>query len=208
MTITAPALPILSADTWATNADLIADAARLGLVESPAIDMTYGQGGFWAKHRPDHLETNDLYAPADHALDWTRPLPWDMHRRYRTVVFDPPYRLNGTPDLGKFDERYGTGRPMPVSERLRRLRVGARNCSQLVADGGTLLVKCQDQVANGQMHWQTLMVHDMLDPERFTLDARFHLIGGARKQRSQKRARNNFSTLLVYRADGRGRLPE
>jgi hypothetical protein len=76
-----------------TNADLIADAARIGWLPEPVFDATYGLGRFWTKYSPERLVTNDLLRPADHAHDWTQRFHIDMHGQYGAVVFDGPYKF-------------------------------------------------------------------------------------------------------------------
>ena len=86
--------PILAFDPKRkTNAQLIADAAELGYVNSPAFDATYGEGKFWTEVRPKSLTTNDLHKPADLALDYLMPFPKALRDEFATVVFDPPYKL-------------------------------------------------------------------------------------------------------------------
>lgn len=177
------------------NDDAVAQLAQLGLCPGPVLDVTYGRGSFWTKHRPTDLTTNDLRVPdVDHALDFTEPFPTAWRGAWATVVFDPPYKLNGTPTD---DSRYGVDEKVTVAERLRRIRVGVANCAHLVAPGGYLWIKYQDQVANGEMHWQSDQIRDQLPG--WVREARMFVAGTCRPQRSQRRARNNYSTLEVWR---------
>ena len=149
---------MLATQAWSTNADLIADVARLGYLDGTVLGATYGEGGFWTRWKPagDNLVTNDLYKRADHAEDY-RSLPFAAGM-FAVVVFDPPYKLSGTPALGAFDERYGIERPMSRVERLEDIRLGALECFRVA--NRWLLVKCMDQVEGGQVRWQT----DLADP--------------------------------------------
>ena len=187
--------PILSIGDWNTNAEMIVDVAKLGLLPGAVFDATYGEGNFWTKWKPEFLLTNDLHKPADACWDWTEPLPADFHFVADTVVFDPPYKLNGTPTD---TDRYGVHEKVTVAERIQRILAGAINCGSILPRGGTLAVKVQDQVANGQMYYQTDMVRDVLRAIGFRKEAVFHLKTNPRPQRSQVRARNNFSTLLIF----------
>ena len=191
---------ILSFDAGrTTNDEAVADLAKLGLCPEPVLDLTYGRGTFWKLHRPAALVTNDLrVAGCDHAWDFTEPLPADHHGRYATVVFDPPYKLNGTPTD---TDRYGADEALPVAERLRRVEVGTDHAAALVAPGGLLWVKYQDQVANGEMHWLSDLVRDQLPG--WTREARLFVAARHRPQRSQTRPRNNYSTLEVWRRRSR-----
>jgi hypothetical protein len=191
--------PILAIDPRRkTNAQLIADVARLGYLPEPVIDVTYGYGNFWADYQPAQLTTNDLHQPAQHAYSYLRPEQWpeDWIRAFSTAVFDPPYKLNGTPTD---DDRYGADQQMSVAQRLRELRVGAVATARLVRPHGVLLVKCQAQVASGVVHWQPDLVLDAVKADGWGRVDEMHLLNTVRPQRSQVHARRNYSTLLVLK---------
>lgn len=179
-----------------TNAQAVAELATLGLCPEPVIDLTYGRGKFWTQHRPADLTTNDLRTDADLCQDYREPWPVQMRHRFSTVVFDPPYKLNGTPTD---DDRYGVDEPATLADRLRDFEIGLEHARTLVAPGGFLWVKYMDQVACGRMQWQSDLVRDVLSAYELTREARMFVHTGARPQRSQVRARNNYSTLEVWR---------
>lgn len=190
--------PIVSLDpARRTNAQAVAELAALGFCPEPVIDTTYGRGKFWTQHRPADLTTNDLRTDADLRHDYREPWPAQMRGRYATVVFDPPYKLNGTPTD---DDRYGVDAPATMAQRLDDIATGLVWSSTLVAPGGLLWAKFQDQVACGRMQWQSDLVADAMRVSHFTREARMFVHTGARPQRSQRRARNNYSTLEVWRA--------
>lgn len=151
--------PILSITKWKSNAHLIADCARLGYLrdEWKTLDPTYGLGTFWQEWRPDILIGTDLVPAkgyrqwAGESVDFTA-LPFE-DRSFDCVVFDPPYKLNGTPDQ-EIDERYGVHQPTNWRERMALCRAGISGCARVLG-GGYLLVKCQDQVCSGKVRWQT-----------------------------------------------------
>ena len=180
-----------------TNADLLADVATLGYLPDPVLDATYGRGAFWTKYRPTQLTTNDLRAPADHAWDWTTPAPPEWAGKFGAVVFDPPYKLNGTPTDS---DRYGVDEAMPVSRRLEVIETGAHHCAGLVRPRGFLLVKTQAQVACGRVHWQPALVEATVADLGFRKVDELHLVHTSRPQRSQVHARRNHSTLSVFRS--------
>lgn len=147
--------PVKAARKWPTNADMIAEVARLGYLDGTVLDATYGlHGGFWKVWRPDELTTNDLRHPADHAWSYRDlPLP---DAAFDVVVFDPDYKLNGTPALGEMDARYGVDENKTRDERLADIVGGAVECYRVARR--RLLVKCQDQVEGGRVRWQTDLV--------------------------------------------------
>jgi hypothetical protein len=54
--------PIMAAQTWPSNADLIADVARFGYLQGEVvIDVTYGRGTWWNRYRPHGPEFLDRY---------------------------------------------------------------------------------------------------------------------------------------------------
>lgn len=153
---------VLSIGTWRTNAELIADIATLpGYLEAEkgapwtVFDATYGKhGGFWTMYRPSTLVTNDLRHPADHHWDF-RDMPVESGA-FDVVVYDPDYKLNGTPALGEQDERYGVDENLTRDERLTKIVAGACECYRVARH--RLLVKCQDQVEGGIVRWQTDLI--------------------------------------------------
>lgn len=158
---------VLSIGTWRTNAEMIADVAKLpgylapeaGKPEWSILDATYGKhGGFWKDWKPEDLTTSDLYHPADLAWDY-RAMPCD-DCSFDVVVFDPPYKLNGTPAMGEMDERFGTTRRTTRDEVMADIRAGAVECYRVARR--RLFVKCMDQVESGQMRWQTDMVTEAI----------------------------------------------
>ena len=79
------------------------------------------------------------------------------------------------------------------------IRAGIGECARVLADG-YLLLKCMDQVCSGKVRWQT---------DEFTEHARRCGLGKVNKSdfpsyrpqpsgRSQKHARRNTSSLLVF----------
>lgn len=105
-----PVGPILPSVFTGTNADLMAAVAPLYLTGS-VLDVTYGEGKWWDRFRPDPFGAHDLFK-----LDGVdfQDLPEDDDE-YETVTYDPPYVLSGTvssPRLGPdFQRRYGIGIP-------------------------------------------------------------------------------------------------
>ncbi len=117
-------------------------------------------------------------------LDFT-DLPYS-DREFDAVVFDPPYKLNGTPsDTDGADERFGVHTPTRWQDRMALIRAGARECARV--SSRMLLVKCQDQVVSSVIRWQTKAVAEEVEPMGFGLKARFDFLGyraqpGGRRQ--------------------------
>ena len=194
-------LDIQSIGTWNTNAELIADVAVLGWLgdDLTTLDATYGQGAFWTKYRPPHLIGVDInpakspYGEADF-----RHLPFG-DRSFDVVVFDPPYKLNGTPALAGFDGSYGVDVPSTWQDRMQVIADGARDCARVARKH--LLVKCQDQVVSGKMRWQTDVVTAIAYAAGFRKADRFDFRSSGIPQpagRRQMHARHSVSQLLIF----------
>lgn len=187
-----------------TNGERVADLNRLGYFPGGRVlDPTYGEGSMWTRFRPEKLWIGDINpAKVDHdaiAIDF-RAMPYDTDW-FVTTLYDPPYRFAGTPtdtDKGGHDDLYGTDVYRTKKEQLALILDGAAECARVTSD--FLIVKCQDQVVAGSTFFQTTAVVDHLKEHGWMLKDRLHLLsyrpqpGG----RSQKNARNNFSTFLVF----------
>lgn len=187
-----------AAFAWKTNGDLIADVAKLGYLEGKVLDPTYGEGVFWTKYTPWNLTASDLKGDGVVVLahDFTNlPHP---DGTFDVVVFDPPYKLNGTPSKG--DERYGVDVKATWQERMQLCRVGATECARVLRVGGFLLWKCQDQVSSGAVRWQTIDFTHHAESLGLTLVDRFDRLGGRPQpgKRRQLHAHGRPSTLLVF----------
>lgn len=200
----------MAAGQWATNGHMIADVARLGYLDGEVLDVTYGRGVFWKQWEPKRLFTNDLHVDSaghgigHHMWDFLTPPARRWLERFDSVVFDPPYKLNGT--HYEVEDRYGVAEHCTNGDRIERLLIGAHHTSHLVKPGGYLLVKCQAQVAGGRVRWQPrLVANHLTEPgpngPRFEQVDEFTFTYQPRPQpanRSQQHARRNLSTLLVF----------
>lgn len=199
--MTAADEPVLSFGTWRTNAQLIADVARLGYVGPSVLDLSYGLGAFWTDWRPDKLVANDLNPDkGDHSIDVTGDPPDEWLERFDTTVWDGPYRMCGTPGHHQYSDRYGIDRYLSIPERLDLLRAGVTFAAACTVDGGTVLVKCQDQVSSKRKIWQTITLVDHAAERGLRFVDRFDLTSPRRAQPSgrQEHSRSNTSQLLVF----------
>lgn len=193
---------ILAIHAWPSNAELIVDCARLGYLREDwwVLDCTYGLGTFWKAWCPPKLIACDLdpaKSPSGESVDF-RALPWP-DRQFDAVVFDPPYKLNGTPTEA-VDGRYGVDEVATREGRTNLIREGLTECARVLGDG-YLLMKCQDQVNGGKVRWQTIDFTIHARSLGLELVDRFDMLSyrpqpaGTR----QVHARRNASTLLVFK---------
>lgn len=188
-----------------TNADLILACAELGYLRTDmrVLDATYGYGAFWSKWRPTDLWTNDLHPRKgnDHFDFRSFPEAW-RDCPFDAVVFDPPYKLNGTGDTtdGGMDERFGVDDNMKWQERMHLCRDGIAGCLDVLAPKGALLVKCQAQVCSGAVRWQDRDFSDHAEKLGCKLVDRMDLLGGRQQPEGRRQVHfdRNHSTLLIF----------
>jgi hypothetical protein len=187
------------------NAELIVECRRLGYLDDDmsVLDPTYGLGRFWTAWRPKYLTAHDLDPErAPHG-----PMDFTDMARYRDglffgVVFDPPYKLNGTGGSHASDAAYGVAiKGVRWQDRHQMIRDGITECARVLALEGTLLIKCQDQVCSGAVRWQTREFAAHAESVGCELVDMLHLQSyrAQPEGRRQVHARRNYSTLLVHR---------
>lgn len=191
---------------WSDNAAMICDLAALGYVFGTVLDPTYGLGRFWTRHTPTSLTACDLNpkrSPIGYPVDF-RNMPF-QDRQFDTVVFDPPYKLNGTGGSHASDEAYGVElKGVPWQDKMQLCRDGITECVRVLVLGGHLLVKCQDQVCSGAVRWQTRDFADHAESLGCRLVDMVHFTGHRDQPagRRQVHARRNYSSMLVLRHVG------
>lgn len=186
---------VYAATPWNDNGQLIADVANLGYLDGPVVlDATYGRGTFWSHWKPDALVVHDLRVDG---VDF-RNLP-EATGTVDAVVLDPPYKLNGTPDVS-VDERYGTDAYTDWRDRMALIFEGITEATRVLRSDGYLLLKCQDQVCSGHVRWQTVEFTNHARWLGLGLVDSFLMLGGRPQPpgRRQVHARRNYSTLLVF----------
>lgn len=205
--------PVLGADTWATNAALIADVARLHLhPDMVALDATYGRGIWWQQWRPHRLHTIDLTTTAQARADFRRlPFADDL---FDLVAYDPPYAAHGgraTSTTKDYNERYGRHlAPMSAEGTQQLVNDGLTEALRVTRPDGLILAKCASYVWSGRL-WpgRQLTAAHALELGATIVDEFTH-VGRVRPQPQRTRAdgepvrqhhaRQNTSTLYVLRA--------
>lgn len=189
------------------NARMIADMAQLGLLRSDTLtlDPTYGLGRFYAEWKPDILVGTDLLPERSFStgtsVDYTK-LPY-ADGTFGQVVFDPPYKMNGT-STGEgpaaSDADYGVaGEYLSPKAKYANIKAGMAECVRVLEEGGTFVLKCQNQVCNGKVYFQVFDFYEYAKELGCTLVATFMNTGWRSQPGEQKTVRNNYSTALVFR---------
>jgi hypothetical protein len=190
--------PILAFGGRRNNAEAIRDCAVLDYLPGPVLDPTYGSGRFWNLLRPVDLIASDRN-PACGVLvaDFTA-LPF-ADGSFATVVFDPPYKANGT-STGKgcasSDAGYGVAVYRSKSARMELILAGVSECARVASR--FVLVKCQDQ----RDEEQTRPIKNHADTCGLRFRDDLH-VPGHRKQPPdggrQRHVWRDYSTLLVFK---------
>jgi hypothetical protein len=180
-----------------TNADLMHAIAPLYLTGS-VLDVTYGEGGWWRRFKPEPFTAHDLYK-----LDGVdfRALPED-DASVDTVCFDPPYTISGgveTSTAGEFLDRFGIGN-LGGSAFYSLIFGGFLECMRV---GRTyVLVKCMEFAQGEQFHdIPTELTNLATTHGRVLHDRIVHHTGsgpGGHNIFNVKRARRHHSYLLVF----------
>jgi hypothetical protein len=186
-----------------SNGVLIAAVARLGYLGGPTwqvLDVTYGRGSFWTRHRPANL----VIGEGDFRL---RP---EANDSVEIVVYDPPYISTGSRATSSVDElydRFGLGELKGWRAIRQLIDDGLAECARVLAPRGYLLVKCMDYTESGHKVWNTFHVYNEAERLGLRLVDRFHHYTGGGPQpkdnldglpREQKHAREVTSMLLVF----------
>lgn len=193
------------------------------------VDLTWGSGVWWRKYQHpgqfiavcnDRRKDGTLKEPplADNITVATADFTALDEHHFPTgmagvTVFDPPYVSVGgrdTSTIPKFLESYGLRDAARHPRTLHAYNMlGLREACRITKPGGYVLVKCMDYVSSGKIQeaarW---MLDDAEEETPLRLVQRFIHVGGAGPQpklnldgteRVQKHARNNYSTLYIFK---------
>lgn len=192
-----------------SNGVLIAAVARLGYLDGPILDLTYGRGAWWTRYRPAELTVFDGDFTDTGLADNSVPI----------ICYDPPYISTGTKETSSipdFYDRYGVG-DHPGWQAIRVLMAaGQTESARILAPNGWLLMKCMNYVESGRRVWN--VPYFMTYGETLGLrlhDEIVHLTGGGAQPdinldgspREQKHTRQVHSALLVFTKPCKGHTP-
>ena len=199
---------VITSAVQGTNADLLRQVAKLWIrPEDRFIDVTAGNGTFWARTDVQPVRSDIRLLPRIHLIADCRKLPYP-NASIDVVAFDPPYQ----PVHGQTERSFGVGRsyaltggPGPVlqtiSDVLGLYEAGIAECARVLVPGtGLLLVKCQDLTYNHQLHLVHLDVLRRMTAAGIDLADMFVLANNSRMPQPtqrQQRAHRSHSYLIV-----------
>ena len=200
--------PVLACETWNTNAEMIAEVARLYFKPTDWIlDTTYGRGVWWKNYKHKRL------VALGEDADFTE-LPYD-DGEFDVVCYDPPYVSTGgreTSGLKEFLARFGlTDAPRNPKDLQTLCNTGATECKRVLKPGGLLLWKTKEYTSGGHLfpglihsYNHAHIVMGMYYQDHFILHRKAPMPQPKRtradgKPSVQQHARRNCSHLLVFK---------
>ncbi len=165
------------------------------------LDPTYSRGIFY-KNFPDPELKYDLEPQTNDTKQADcRQLPFD-NSTISSIIFDPPFVIGGT---GKSDHKNGSN---IISKRFSSFKTvdkmvnlyeqSLREFKRILAPGGLLLFKNQDQVSSGRQIFSHCIIYNMaielglIPIDLFILLAKSRIIGGKHKRQMHARKYNSY----------------
>jgi hypothetical protein len=200
-----------------TNDDLFPDILSLYVAPGSTVaDITFGKGVFWKKvaRKAYRLKTTDLSTGTD-----SRRLPYQSSS-IDCVVFDPPYMHTpgGTAHVGhqNYEQYYGNnGSGSKIASKYHEAVLDlyfetATEVKRVLRDGGTFIVKCQDEVCANQQRLTHVEIINHYATLGFCVEDLFVLMRrnkpGMSRVAKQVHARKNHSYFIVFwKQVGKGR---
>jgi len=186
------------------NSDLIKKVSKMYLKPGYTVaDVTYGKGVFWRKVDVGQFSffPSDIKTCPKSPHDF-RSLPYD-DESFDVVVFDPPYTDN--PGNMISDANYlnrATTKGMYHKDIIQLYNDGMIEAYRILKTGGTMWVKCKDEIESSYQRWSHLEIYDIaLKIGLFGKD--FFVFVQRNKpviqHKNQKHARKNHSYLWVFK---------
>ena len=185
------------------NAALIAHAARLYIPDRADVaDITYGKGVFWRSVDTQGFKSfhpSDLLTLPDQQHDF-RDLPY-ADESMDVVIFDPPYVHNPGALIVEANYRNAeTTGGMFHDDIIELYREGMHESMRILRVGGTLWVKCKDEIESSIQRWSHIELYEIARGMGLYAKDLFILTQNARPyiQHVQKHARKNHSYLWIF----------
>lgn len=165
------------------------------------LDPTYSTGQFY-KSFPDPEIKYDLEPQTnDTSYSDCRKLPFD-DGVIKSIIFDPPFVIGGTPNSGHkngsqiISKRFSSFKT--VDKMVNLYEQSLIEFKRILAPGGLLLFKNQDQVSSGHQIFSHCIIYNMaielglIPIDLFILLAKSRIIGGRHKRQMHARKYNSY----------------
>jgi hypothetical protein len=154
-----PSSPAIRSSLRGTNADLIAEVARLYIKDGAiVVDPTFGKGVFWRKTDTSRftLLASDLMTCPERPYDF-RHLPY-ADGSIDVLTLDPPYVHDGGTFILDAQYQNATTRGMNHAAIIRLYQEGMTEAWRVIRSGGQLFVKCKDEIESGVQRWSHIEI--------------------------------------------------
>lgn len=171
-------MTVLAAQAWKTNADMMADVAKLYIKPDDYVyDPTYGKGGFWKRFRPEFLYSDDLNPEKGDGGDFRTIQNRMKPETFDVVVFDPAYVTPGgrdTSTIQVMNAAYGMDTTkMSLEEQWDDIVLGMKGCVYALREGGFMMQKCMNYISSGKYHNYQKKVTDKMEELGLTIVDQF-----------------------------------
>lgn len=186
------------------NDELVEQAASLYLKNGYRVaDVTWGKGVFWRRldlTRYDFHKSDIITCPQ--AKYDFRNLPYKSSS-FDVVVLDPPYCHN--PGEMIVDANYqnkATTKGLYHKDIIELYRNGMKEACRILKDGGTLWVKCKDEIESSYQRWSHVEILDialklgMYGKDLFVLIQKSNPVI---QHAAQQHSRKNHSYLWIFK---------
>jgi SAM-dependent methyltransferase len=189
---------------------LIEQVAQLYLRPGMRVaDITYGKGTFWLRIDLDkyHFFPSDIVTVPECPHDFREELPYEPDS-FDVVVFDPPYTHNpGQMIVNDSYQLKETTKGFYHDDIIKLYRQGMTQAVRILKPGGTLWVKCMDEIESGVQRLSHIEIYEIARlalslqiQDLFVITQKYPPVV---QHKRQKHARKNHSYLWVFRKDMR-----
>lgn len=182
------------------NDVIFSHIASLYLKEKTDVrDVTFGKGVFWKQVDTSKFKT---FRISDSEEDFRRLS--DEDKSFDVVVLDPPYLPTHDGDVkASIADQYRINETAPrsIAAITALYAQGMAEAARILRPGGTLIVKCQDQIESHKRHWTHIDIFNIanaikLRPIDLFVSAQPQT--PLMRQEKQHHARSNHSFFWVF----------